>query len=454
MNQKKTVGTPTKSYKGLLILVWLAAGVFVVLTGLLGGALSRIGTENLISVEGRLTSIRKSGDEYFLELEESPGRTFTLNDYCCEADLTATLGEGERVVLEVSEAQWEKGSARLAFYSVTRAGEVLVSSEEVQSAQRLDGMLSVTVVGIFSLLILVAAIILTWWQSRISPNRVQSAVDVCIGQPMQSFYLWYLGKNREFQKKRKHFILTGGLSLGIIFLLFIISVPLLAGLLGDLNPLFIGGALGGALLLLVLCFVFLLKAARYWKKNATLFVREFRDYLEHGTKPDVDFLLGQTAENEEPISLDLAECREVRFGEGKLLVRLPDLELGEMNEAEDLLPGLPSAEHAGVFEGLTGEDSEEFRQPGREVEIPFEDLHFFVRCRYFSGDIPVAIFVCSDLPEGLLSTDLVFQLTHGFYRNLKENGVKVRGLENLLNTLEKRIARFSPRAFVHRSVID
>ena len=425
--------------KAICLVFWLAALLFIALSGLLGWNLAQVGREDLTSVGGRVVTVQRAGDLYRLELEEFPGRAFTLSDYCCQADLTEALTAGEEVVLEVSRAQLEGGAAEISFYSLTRAGESLVPAEEVLAARRTDGILSVSVVGFFGLVFLVAALAVTVWSRRCAQVEPVGS-DACIAAQGRSFYALYLGKDLAFQRKRKHFLLSSLLSLGGGFVLYMIAVPVLAGVLGDLDPLFIGLTIGGAVLLLLGAALFMIGYVRFWKKNAGLFAAALRDHLEQG--PEKELAPGQPAAG---VAVpDLAGFREVRFEEGEAVVRLPDLGLGDMAEAEDLLPGLPSGENP-VFPGFEEEGEPGFLS-GREIFVPLQELHLFVRCRYFNGEIPVAVFVCYRQEGKFLESELVLELTHDLYQKLKEKGVEVQGLDELFKTLGSRIARLSPQA--------
>ena len=109
--EEAEVNSGKNQIKAICLVFWLAALLFVALSGLLGWNLAQIGREDLTSVGGRVVTVQRAGDLYRLELEEFPGRAFTLSDYCCQADLTEALAAGEEVVLEVSRAQLEGGAA-------------------------------------------------------------------------------------------------------------------------------------------------------------------------------------------------------------------------------------------------------------------------------------------------------------------------------------------------------
>lgn len=68
----------------------------------------------------------------------------------------------------------------------------------------------------------------------------------------------------------------------------------------------------------------------------------------------------------------------------------------------------------------------------------YEELKLFTVCVYSKSQVPVNIFICSELPdkeEYKAFEDFIIPLTRDLYQDIKDNNINILGLEDVINNL-------------------
>ncbi len=84
---------------------------------------------------------------------------------------------------------------------------------------------------------------------------------------------------------------------------------------------------------------------------------------------------------------------------------------------------------------------------GEDKIYPYDKLNLYVTALYGKGFFATNLFIVSDIEDlGEKDLDIIIPLTYEVYTSLKDNNVKVKGLDELLHNLQKEITKYSPFA--------